>query len=635
MMGPVMKAGPMFLFLLISFFLHPAFADSPDLKSLSQDAKWLRLLHYKKRWVSGFKSEADGKEFFLSANGKYDPEGELRKSVELFSSSTNPGNDDPICKFPLRFKWLNGKLGHPWKVDISGCTTYIDFFQKLAARRASIIFSSYYLSSPNSAFGHTLLRLSRFDDVNETELLDYGINFSAEARGADPFSYAVKGLFGGYQGKFNAIPYYYKIREYSNSEFRDLWSYELNLTIPQVFELVDHIWELGHTYFDYYYFDENCSYHLLALLEVIFPEKDLTSKFRFFAIPADTIRQMHLEGLISEGKIRESTYTKLVRLSKNLPDSDLRISRELAHDPKKFSELKGKKNQEAADILDVSLEAFDYYHAKKILSEDPATKKKKEPLLSARAENPVITADDKVETDNHASPALSHSPVRLGLYQGYENHSGEVTRFEFRTAFHDLLDPVKGSLKDGELEMGRLSVEHIQRNYDSKGDFRFDQFSILSIKNYAEQNFWASPLSWEMGLGAKRIPFTCFDCPGGYLEGSVGNTIQFRNGKYLASFLINGEVDVQNSFQENYRIGTGPKIYLRAKWNDYFLTGLSLPYHWYTYTMRDFGTNQAFLPEWETRYHLNRKLSLSLRSRGQVVHDIWTIRGELGLQYFY
>ncbi len=530
---------------------------------------------------------------------------------------------------------MNQKLGSPWKTtDISGCTTYISFFQKMAAKRASIIFSSYYLSNPNSAFGHTLLRLSRFEDSAETELLDYGINFAAEARAVNPLVYMVKGLLGGYPGRFNAVPYYYKIREYTNGEFRDLWSYELNLTTPQVFDLVDHIWELGRASFDYYYFDENCSYHLMALLEVVFPDKDLTSRFRFFAIPADTIRKLRQEELIAEGKKRESTYTRLMRLSAGLPAEDLRTAKEIALKPEKVGMVKSLPDQEAANLLDVSLEAFDYFNAQKILSEDPATKLKKEPILSARAANPVITEEKKAENVAADSPANTHSPVRLGLYQGYEHQSGQLTRFEFRTSFHDMLDPVAGSLKDGELEMGRVSFEHIERK-DESARFRLDHFSVFSIKNFSEQNFWASPLSWELSAGAKRILFTCFDCPGAFIDGSVGNTVQLQNGNYLISFLMNAEVDVQSSFQENYRVGTGPKIYLRAKVTDSLISGLSLPYHWYSYSVRDIGVNQAFLPEWETRYHFKNNLSLSARTRGQAVHDIWTIRGELGLQYFY
>ncbi len=624
-----------FLPLILLFSFSTAHAETPDLKTLSQNNRWHRLLHYKKRYISGYKSEVDSRDFFLSENGKFDPEAEMKKTFDVFSSTQNPDDNHAICRFPLRFKWMNQQLGGPWQAtDISGCTTYISFFQKLAAKRASIIFSSYYLSNPNSAFGHTLLRLSRFEDSSETELLDYGINFAAEARAVNPLVYMVKGLLGGYPGRFNAVPYYYKIREYTNGEFRDLWSYELNLTTPQVFELVDHIWELGRAHFDYYYFDENCSYHLMALLEVVFPDKDLTSRFRFFAIPADTIRKLKQEGLIAEGKKRESTYTRLMRLSAGLPADDLRTAKEIAVDPDKVGEVKKLPDQEAANVLDVSIEAFDYFNAQKILTEDPATKKKKEPILAARAANPIITEEKKVENVAADSPANTHSPVRLGLYQGYEHQSGQLTRFEFRTSFHDMLDPVAGSLRDGELEMGRVAFEHIER-MDESARFRLDHFSVFSIKNFSEQNFWASPLSWELSAGAKRVLFTCFDCPGAFIDGSVGNTVQLQNGNYLISFLMNAELDIQNSFKENYRVGTGPKIYLRAKFTDALLSGLSLPYHWYSYSARDLGTNQAFLPEWETRYHFKNNLSLSLRTRGQAVHDIWTVRGELGLQYFY
>ncbi len=51
-----------------------------------------------------------------------------------------------------------------------------------------------------------------------------------------------------------------------------------------------HVWELGPTRFDYYFFDENCAYHLLSLLEVARPGLQLTDRFRWWAIPSDTVR---------------------------------------------------------------------------------------------------------------------------------------------------------------------------------------------------------------------------------------------------------------------------------------------------------------------------------------------------------
>lgn len=59
-----------------------------------------------------------------------------------------------------------------------------------------------------------------------------------------------------------------------------------------------HAYELVPSYFDYYFFGENCAYHLLSLLEVSVPEKRLTDAFHGWTIPVDTIRLLADKGLI-------------------------------------------------------------------------------------------------------------------------------------------------------------------------------------------------------------------------------------------------------------------------------------------------------------------------------------------------
>ena len=314
------------------FFIVFSFSTFSQ-EDLSSSLKWQRLLHYKKNFLDQFESQADGDDFFLHSQGKINPQLELNESIKRFSETDKPNDDHPICKFPLRYKWLNRELGMPWKADLSGCRNYISFFSKLAAKRASVVFSSYYLTNPNSAFGHTLLRLSRFDDKAETEMLDYGINYAAKAQETNPFLYAYKGLFGGFHGKFASIPYYYKVREYSDFEFRDLWSYDLKLSMSEVLEIVDHVWELGNTHFDYYYFHENCSYHLLSVLDVVRPSLNLTETYQVYTIPADTIRLLKTKNLIEDGKKRESTYTRLQRFSSKLSNAQLEIAKQIAIKP--------------------------------------------------------------------------------------------------------------------------------------------------------------------------------------------------------------------------------------------------------------------------------------------------------------
>lgn len=626
----------MHLLLAFLIFSFPALSKN-DVTSLAHSPKWIKLLHYKKDFFGNYVSEADAPKFFLHKDGKKNPELELKRAIEVFGETTKPGNDHPICKFPLRYKWLNHQMGMPWKADFSGCQNYINFFSKLAAKRASIVFSSYYLTNPNSAFGHTLLRLSRYDDKNETEMLDYGINYAAQAKENNPFLYAIKGLFGGFIGEFAAIPYYYKIREYSNFEFRDLWSYDLKLTMPEVLEMVDHIWELGSTYFDYFYFHENCSYHLLSIIDVARPSLNLTENYSLYTIPADTVRLLQEKGLIEEGKRRESTYSKLTRLSENLNDKELALAKKIAVQPEETAVLiEGQSNNKAADILDVSIEAFDYYNFEKILKDDPATKEIKSHILKARAENPVISTDQlDPEKTRMDSPAYSHSPTRLVLSQNYYDGFGKSTKVEFRPALHDVLDPPAGSLKEAQLEIGKISFELQEQSYrDPK--LVLNEFSIFNIKNYAEQNFWASPISWEVDLGLKQLRrLSCLDCPAGFVNGSAGNSVQFAGQRILLSFLINGELNLQSQFENNYRVGLGPKVFGRFKFSDKWIAGLTSYYHFNTYEHKKMFQDYEWWNDLELRHHLSNKVSLGMKGGGIERERRWISFGELSLYYFY
>lgn len=625
------------MFLLLSLALSlSSFAAETKPELLAETPKWHRLLHYKKTLLGNYKSEADGKDFFLHPEGKTEPLKELQKSIELFGAKSKPVNGDAACKFPARLKWLNQALGMPWQVDLSGCTTYLDFFQKLAARRASIVFSSYYLGNPNSAFGHTFLRLSRFNDKKETEMLDYGINYSAIATATNPFTYAVKGLFGGYNGKFAAIPYYYKVREYSDAEFRDIWSYELKLDINQVLEMVDHIWELGHTYFDYYYFDENCSYHLLSVLEVVMPDEELTKDFKFYTIPADTIRYLNEKGLIETGTRRESTYSRLLRRSEGLTNESQLLAKEIAKDPKKAEKLSMttdvKKN---ADILDVAMEAFDYYNAEKILSDDVKTKELKTPLLVSRAKNPTITDDASPVDLLHDSPALSHGPTMLGVSKGYEHNQGSETKLHFRTSLHDLLDYPRGSLKSAQIETARTIVNFKQTAYKTT-EARVQEFWIFNLKNYPEQNLWASPMSWELELGMRQIGFAdCFDCPASVIAGSVGNTIHLNSGKILLALLLNGEFNLQDYYTHGYRVGLGPKLVTRFIFSDMWVFGLSAYHHTNTYELDKSFSDHDLFGDAELRYHLDTNLSVFSKFSTRERDDRWMRQGEIGFRYFH
>lgn len=260
-------------------------------KKLAQNQQWLKLLHFKTNRLGQFQSEVDGAAFFLSSSGKEAPDLELEATLREFlrPASELRFQKEPdahaLCRFPARRHWLAQALGAPEDFGTGVQCPQLDWFeQTLQAKRATLVFASYYLESPASLFGHTFLRIDK--DLNTQKsipLLSHAVSFGAEPDTENPLAYAWKGLFGGFPGRYAVLPYYVKIQEYNNFESRDLWEYQIQFSPEEIKRLVFHLWELRPTSFDYYFFQANCSYQMLTLLEAAKPELELSSQFVFQA----------------------------------------------------------------------------------------------------------------------------------------------------------------------------------------------------------------------------------------------------------------------------------------------------------------------------------------------------------------
>ncbi|HXK20354.1 MAG TPA: DUF4105 domain-containing protein, partial [Polyangiaceae bacterium] len=307
---------------------------------LAKDTTWLRLGHYKKG-LFGWDSEVDGDTFFNSPTGKGDPQAELDATLRAFfvSQPKDPLVQHPICHFPARFTWLAGKLGIDGKqLPRVQCPKFYEFVSKLNARSVTLVFSSYYLNNPASAFGHTFLRINkatRKEEREGRELLDYGVDYAAVVDTDNALFYAFKGLFGLFPGTFNKMPFYYKVREYNDFESRDLWEYDLDLTPDEVQMLVAHLWELGSTFFRYFYLSENCSYQILGALEVVNPKFELTSRLGWPVLPADTLKALLKNpGLVKSLHYRPSNRTQFKQRKATLTAVELSAVDTLIDDPK-------------------------------------------------------------------------------------------------------------------------------------------------------------------------------------------------------------------------------------------------------------------------------------------------------------
>jgi Domain of unknown function (DUF4105) len=230
-------------------------------KNLADERLWHLLVHYKPQWLGAVKSEADGPRFFFHPRGQIDPQGELEATLEAFFVSAAAegqqaqGWQHPQGRFPARYDWLKAQLRFdPSKLPAQPCPRLEAWRAALDPGSVSLIFASYYLSNPASMFGHTFLRLNHKRRQGSQNLLGRGINYAAITTTHNGVLFAILGIAGGFEGRLANFPYSMKVQEYSNLESRDLWEYDLHITQEQIDRMLGHLWELGSTFFWYYFF---------------------------------------------------------------------------------------------------------------------------------------------------------------------------------------------------------------------------------------------------------------------------------------------------------------------------------------------------------------------------------------------
>jgi hypothetical protein len=540
-------------------------------KHLANDEEWIRLLHYRKTLFGGWESEADGEPFFNAKQGKTDPEAELAATVRGFFlpaskdpklGPKDPTLDHPLCRFPARFAWLDERLHFDWsQLPQVDCKGYKEFLGLLKPQGLTLVFSSYYLNNPASAFGHTFLRVDQSLNADEAhELLDYGVDYSANVDTGNPILYAAKGILGLFPGQFHRMPFFHKVREYSDYESRDLWEYDLNLSKAETDRVVAHIWELGSTYFAYYYLTENCSYQVLATLEVASPRLHLLEGLRKPVIPGDTVKALFRNaGLVRRIQYRPSNRTQFRQRMSALDAEEedavaLLMSDPAAPLPKTFSVLRQVK------VLDTALDLNDVQTARDSVKSrtemDQPGAKRQQALLERRASYDVQTDEPHYPAPEGQMPQLAHGSQRLGLGSGHDHQRGYFHALSFRLALHDLADAGAGFPDGSELEFlpGRL------RYYVESPKLSLEELSLIRVKSITPLARFSHSLSWMVDAGSHRNHDAgCDNCYTGLFRVGAGYALQPL--PFLTFFTL-GKAELNAPLRSGYfdlfRFGIGP-----------------------------------------------------------------------------
>lgn len=459
------------LLLLIFFSLRAEANSALSFTTASSEIQheWRRLLHFE-----GDHSKVSSKEFFLSSEKTLSSEWDSTLKA-LQSNRENAGFfPQPVaCTFVARRKFFE-RLGL-LQVRKYTCQDYDEWREGIDAKGVALIFSSYYPNNPASHFGHTFLRLKK--ERFNNDLLDYAISYSALIPKDEPsVLYALRGIFGGYQGHFDFSPYYTMVGIYNNNESRDLLEYDLHFTQEETDRLVDHVWELySSASFTYYFLDENCSSVLGGLLEYAKLDWNLSKSSTWYYLPSELVRRVAR----SDSKITRTARPSLKRQA--LMRSEM---------------AKGEK-QTSALALDAELARLQF---KKFKSKNQLSASEVAHLKETLRQRASLVGEYTKELDYHPSyPESGHLPRALTVASALSGSQSEFI-VGLKQGYHNLYDNDRGLAQYSGFDF--LEVRALYNQNQKK--VRLDRARIIDIYSAHPMSLLDPQLSWRLRIGRER-----------------------------------------------------------------------------------------------------------------------------------
>lgn len=491
------------------------------------------------------RSYVDDADFFLADNGVDDPTAELRASWQALRAPESQAR----CRFPARYRFLAEHLGWQESAPLAHCGEYQEWREQMPIGQLVLVFPAAYLNSPSSMFGHTLLRLDATPDP-ESVWLSRAINFGAQTDGLDnSFFYIWRGLAGGYPGRFSVVPYADKIREYAFLENRDMWEYALNLNADELDWVVSHLWELRDINFDYYFFDENCSFRLLELVKIGRPEADLMSGVRFAELPVNTVRALYAADLVTERRYRPSKARELEHLAAQLSAAELDWAHRLMQTPA-LAEQSGFRAFSAPRrhlIAQVAYQALRLQHRSG--ARDSAAAGRGLALLRVVQRNPapIVPA-----TPVPPPPEAGHDTQMASLGTGSQDGAA-FAELGYRLTYHDIFDPLTGFLPGAGIE----GLDMRLRLTEGDG-LSLESLDLVNIRSLAPRGAFVKPTSWFVHAGLEQVPVESDRHLATFIQGGPGASWQW--GDVMPYALAVGRLESASGFDPEVTLGGGTEI---------------------------------------------------------------------------
>ena len=635
-----------FLIVFIAFFLNIHSLFALDLGWAWENLNFSHVQITKKGIVKN-------REFYLNETGRWNLDEELSAFRFKIEATLSSGvTNQALCRFPIRSYWVwkhhFQKSLKDFQVLLRTCVDLNQFLNEFAIENASLVFTSYYSYAAASLFGHTFLRLERAKELGfqGQELLDIGVSFGAEVTTQNPFLYAWDGLMGNFFGVVTAVPYYYKVREYQSFEKRDLWSYRLIMSEEEKIFFLWQLWELGSSKLEYSFFFRNCSDLALRVIQNVklvnhADRKSLeiwNKDFPFYIVPVDTIKALQKLNFLEppifrpgQEKVWQRNYEKLTE--KNKVELRHLLERE---DVKSW--LKGYQGPASSlnEILESYVHYLDFARANEILKQDQNTLNERHQALVTRSklETPSSQAAREIlqPQENDYPPEMVHGTRRFTLFGKYHQSSSslaprEGVGLQYRFAFHDALDPAKGTIPGMSLEF--LSLKSI---YDAnRKKIYLEEIQLLNLMTFSAWKFWRHNPNYQVRVWWDQESYQniCEQCPALHFSMSIGAAKDFHwpVGEGLFFFHLNQRFSWIDESSDALLWLAGPRagvLWWPAGNFSWQLDMMHGQYLGHSTTWYDFFSS-------ELRWHSNKDHSWFMKS--ELKNELWAM--ELGTHLFY
>lgn len=533
-----------------------------NISQLAKDPVWLTLLHFEEKGSGGQASSIVSEAFFVSERGPVSAEAELQATIDAFLNDVEPGNTDASsamqCRFPARLQWLRSKVLSLKNLEPVVCDDFEEWLGETEVESVSIVFAAGHMKSPASYFGHNFLKFN--SGANGNFLLDQSVNYGADVPPEHgPLPYLYNGISGGYLATYETQQFVRHMASYGEEDLRDLWEYKLDLTGEEVKLLLLHAWELKNQQLSYYFFRENCAYHIARLLGLATAEL-FVPRYMPWTMPYNVMSRLaevnrNGEPLVEDIIYHPSRRSRFRRgffsmssqqkeqvrsvIDSEFPDIPLPLDDENRIAAGDYNLNNGDSHIQIVDTL------LDYYEMLiRVNEDDVAAKEAKRQLLLKRLSYPP-SPDNREMTETLSPPHLASKPGYVGLGYFSNTGTGEALELGVRPAYFDYL-----SDNIGRSNIGNFALLDTRLRFTDER-IRLHSLSIMDIANLVPSSTGITgdrATSWRFRAGLDQTNNACESCLRPMLDWQIGRTWGIKDN--LSFFALTG-LRLQSKFKRD------------------------------------------------------------------------------------